>query len=51
MRDRTKLIELYEDYYGAKAEVGDSDMALLLKILEQLIEQAKEQDGHTHNIT
>lgn len=50
MPDRAKLIELYENYYGARVTPGQSDMELILDILAQLVKDAERQNEHTHDI-
>jgi len=51
MTAKQKLIELHGNFYGSKLNGNESELQLIVEILEQLIEKSEEQDGHTHNIS
>ena len=48
---KERLIELHKDFHGATRGINDTELVLIVDILESLIEVAEEQRGHTHTLS
>lgn len=58
MQTREKIKELYAQYLGrdydhdkGETNMDMSDLAMLVRIVEQLTEDAERQDSHSHSIS
>ena len=47
---KQRLEKLYHEYYGIEPCGDESELQLIVTILEQLVEDIDEQKGHSHSI-
>ena len=48
---KEQLIELHQDFHGKTLTIEDSELSMIVDILEQLIAKAEQQDGHSHTLS
>ena len=51
MTAKERLIDIHEDFHGAELTGKESELHLIVDILEILIDKAERQENHSHNIS
>ena len=51
MTTRARLIEMHQEFHGREIDpIKESELGMIVDILEQLIERSDEQKDHSHSI-
>jgi len=51
MDPRAKLIKIFRDFHGGYADEDTSELAMIVDLLEELIDKAEVQEEHSHTLT
>lgn len=50
MEQKERLVKMHRDFYGSELSGDETDLSLILDILEQLISDLEEQKNHSHSL-
>jgi hypothetical protein len=51
MSIKQKLKDLHRNFHGAETTGDETELTLIVEILETLIEKVEEQENHSHSIS